>query len=115
MERSTRRNIIEVIEPNTEGGNMKPSEILREVARRVERNEGEAWNGLCGIVDAVAFSTDKGYDGPISIQTKKYLRAFGTHRDVSGYWFGDPGDGVRAPIRILAACFAAAVAESEGY
>jgi hypothetical protein len=92
---------------------VKPSTVLKEVAQRVERDPSEAWNGLCGVIDTLSWNRHHMYDDASALKAKEYLRQFGVKISRDGYWFGEPHNKT-TPIRILASCFAAAVAESEG-
>ena len=106
---------------------MKSSEILRKCARAFERDD--AYSGLCYMTKDVAGYTtanrgskaeQRAYND--SERAMKYVKQFASLRAKTGkYWFGGPcrmggswPEVEAQDLRILAACFAAAVAESEG-
>ena len=93
---------------------MKSSEILRKAARLWERRS-ENYLGLCGTVKDLCGCFDYSLDGDVPAayrqanKAMEYVKRFAPQNATcDNYWFESRGQ------RILAACFAAAVAESEG-
>ena len=91
--------------------NQKSSVLLRRAAQAFER--GEALYGLCHFLDKTLC------DDPLEyVRARRWLEMIRPDYVLDyDYWFGEPrcwDDGADQSVRILAACFAAAIAESEG-
>lgn len=89
---------------------MKSSEALREAARRIE--SGESDNGVCVTIEEIT------NDLRLKKRVKERLwKLAPANAHIGLHWFGKACyQDMKADqsIRILAACFAAAIAESEG-
>jgi hypothetical protein len=92
------------VEQRADGAEMKPSEILREAARRIER--GVNIYGCCAIAEVSSWD-DLDEGSPVV----SYFSLVRPHRSPTGIWWStEERDGAR----ILGLCLAAAIAESEG-
>ena len=99
---------------------MKPSEMLREAARRIAK--GESRSGLCLALRNIAYelyvdsiAAYNSYDivADRALAWAWMIAPLGSRSD--SYWFGQPTlQGGDQSLRILAACMAAAIAEENG-
>ena len=93
------------IERTSEGViKMKKSKTYIEAAKRIANNDE---NFCCNAIDEIT-----GFDVTHLIYFEKYFRP--TFAKFGDQWFGSCFSGKNQNVRVIALCFAAAIAESEG-
>lgn len=87
---------------------MKPSQILREAARRIDAGEDPCG---CWAIDG-AYGDDKHHAH--KWRAKEFFHLIAPHANTIGVWFGGTWSPINQSRRVIALCLAAAIAESEG-